>query len=115
LATATPRKRLADLAGALGKPLRDIMSQDVVVASFEIESGHEVKALNDDPENQIVKGQKVARDCVIFTLDNGSRYFSFSPSLVEKMRPLTDPDMFPLDAKFVQVETGSGQRVWDIE
>jgi hypothetical protein len=112
----TGRRRLADAAGSLGRPLREIMGEEVTVTAIAFESDHQVRALADDPEAGIKKGDKVNREVVILTVDSipPTRYFSFSPSLVEKLRPI-DGDALPMDARFVQRDLGNGQKVWDVE
>jgi len=107
------RRRLGEAAGSLGHPLREIEGQEVVVTGLAFESGRKVKSLN--PE---AKGQMVAMDCAIIIVKSsdphGTRYFTFSPSLVEKLRTV-DPDELPMDARFVKIDLTGGQSVWNVE
>lgn len=117
-APTTYRRRLGEAAGSLGRPLREIADEAVVVIGIAFESDRKVKALNDDPEHGIKRGSLVPMTAVIFTIESsdpqGTRYFSFSPSLVEKMRAV-DVTELPMDARFVQVDLDNGQKVWNVE
>jgi hypothetical protein len=113
------RRRLGEAAGSLGHPLREITGENVTVIGISFEEGRKVKSLADDAEHGIKRGDMVERTCAIVTVESsdvgGTRYFTFSPSLVEKLR-VVDTAELPMDARFVKVPFGdAGQEVWNVE
>lgn len=114
----TVRRRLGEAAGSLGRPLREIEGENVVVTGLTFESDRKIKSLADDAEHGVKRGDLVAAEAGIVTVDSsdtgGTRYFTFSPSLVAKLR-LVDPAKLPMDARFVKRELDNGQSVWDVE
>lgn len=116
----TTGRTLGQAAGSLGRPLREIKGERVVVTALDFDADRKIKALADDPEKGITRGQLVAAEAVIITVEgqdasgSGIRYFSFSPSLASKLRSV-DPTELPLPAVFVTRDIGGGQEVWDVE
>ena len=116
--SGTYRRRLGEAAGSLGRPLAEIEGESVVVIGLAIDSEHKVRSLTDDAERGIRKGELVQRDCVIITVESsdprGTRYFSFSGPLVDRLRTV-DPDELPMDARFFKKDLDNGQSTWDVE
>lgn len=123
LAASTARARgrtLGDAAGSLGHPIRDIEGETVDVIGLEFPGTRDVRAQGDNPEKGIKKGDLIPMEVCIITVEGsdasgrGIRYFTLSPSLVDKLRGV-DPAELPLPARFVTRDIGGGQRVWDVE
>lgn len=114
----TVRRRLGEAAGSLGRPLRELEGLDVVVTALAFEGGRKIKALADNQETGVKRGELVEATAGIVTVESsdqgGTRYFTFSPSLIDKLRAV-DAAELPMDARFIKRELEGGQSVWDVE
>lgn len=89
MATANTPKRAATYAPGIGKGIKEILGQEVVVVKASISErnyGGEMSPI------------------VIVTLENGNLYHAWSQSLCDKIAEIPD-DAWPLAFKFVSVPT----------
>lgn len=112
------RRRLGEAAGSLGRSIKEIKGEDVTVIGLTFDNDHKVRALTDDPEAGVKRGELISRECVIVTVESsdprGTRYFSFSGPLVDKLHNV-DPTELPMDARFIEKDLPNGQTTWDVE
>src|ERR1035437_2905606 len=86
---ATPIKRAATFAPGIGKGIRTILDQDLVVKSASI-------------SERMYDGEPTT--CVVITLDNGEIYHAWSSSLANKISEIPENE-YPLTFKFIEVQT----------
>lgn len=115
-------RRMAEIAGGMGKKIETIQGQDVLVTAITFDT-RPIHSLNDDPEAGVKRGDLVNREVAFIEVapqagfeDHGPElYYTWSAPLIEKLRVVVaTADGLPSVANFNKIDLADGRTAWTI-
>jgi hypothetical protein len=113
-------RRAAEIAGGMGSKLETIAGREVTIIGLEFDV-RDIKALQDDPEAGVSRGQLTSRPVAFILIqpqpgfeDHGpERYYTWSKPLIDKLHVVAEAeDGLPALAIFEKVTLDDGRTVW---
>jgi hypothetical protein len=113
-------RRMAEIAGGMGKKIETIQGLDVLVTAITFET-RSIHSLNADPEADppVAIGDLVDREVAFIEVDTGDgeteRYYTWSTPLMEKLHIVAAADEgLPSVANFNKITLRDGREAWTI-
>jgi hypothetical protein len=115
-------RRMAEIAGGMGKKIETIAGQDVLVTAITFDT-RSIHSLNDDPDAGVKRGDLVDREVAFIEVapqvgfeDHGpEQYYTWSAPLIEKLRAVAAAeDGLPSVANFNKIDLADGRTAWTI-